>query len=247
MRAIFEFSGPKGVGKSTYVQLMVQELARETVSSGEPSNMVLLIDASSDLDLTRKMAPAAVEKTLAALVEKIKEEAPLSNEAMDSVFAQLAVSVDETTDLIPVGPLSSPLSVEGKNLLTYGLVRFLTQHYQFTVVDGFHDSIHQVLPKELLRSVVVVTPAMAVALPRLVVVKDAPPTPFVVLNRVSEGVLPKTLEEALDAGQVQLVGKIPEYEEAEIFEKYAPAAFANAMLRLDVPFQEAFNHLIVPR
>jgi cellulose biosynthesis protein BcsQ len=223
MQAIIEITGKAGVGKTTIATLFSEELAHTSS---------LFIDADSNQQLTRDLATQATQLTLAELFTK-HTEATSTREGIDWAFNDLTVSVGEDNELITVGQLPEALPETDLEKLRYGLNR-LIENYQYVIIDGYQPLLHQLLPEDHLRTLMLVTPVEfstwqpAAEAQRL-------HTPFLILNFYHQEALPPLMENALLQHQIKLVGKFPEYADREALEQTLPEDFKNCLLRLDIP------------
>jgi hypothetical protein len=223
MKAIIEVTGQPGSGKTCVVISLGEELTPASV---------LYIDASPDQQLTEALAPTSPEFTLGRLVSEHSAAAP-SREAVDWVFQDLTVPVGEEQELLAVGDLPLTLAEIPLQKLQYGLTR-LVQNYDYVILDGYHPLLHGVLPEESMQSLAIVTPqdfsGWHLGNGRAFV-----RTPALLLNQYNNEALPASLEEALQAQQIQLIGKLPHYPSEEERARQFSTAFGDCLLRLNIP------------
>jgi cellulose biosynthesis protein BcsQ len=224
MQAIIELIGMPGTGKTTLATLFSEELARASV---------LFIDATPDQQLTQALATESPQLTLGELFSR-PTEATSTREAIDWAFHDLTVGVGEDNELITVGELPEVLPLIAVEKIRYGLSR-LIENYKYVVIDGQQPILHQLLPDENLRTLILLTPE-EFATWQTPDESETLHTPALILNRYNQEPLPAALEEALVQHQVQLVGKLPLYATDEAFVQKLPEDFKNCLLRLDIPF-----------
>lgn len=222
--AVIEFLGEPGAGKTTLATVLGEELS---------SASILYVDASSDQRLTQILAPEEPAMTLADL---LRQPATTHREAIDWAFHDLTVSVDAEGDLLVLGELPENLAAADEERFRYGFTR-LADAYDYLIVDGFHSLLHRSLPEETLHTLVVLTPGQTShwQLP-----EGLMRTPSVILNKAGVEPLSPTLDAALQAGQVTLIGKLPFYATAEECIRRLPDDFKNSLLRLNIPLN--FSH-----
>ncbi len=166
---------------------------------------------------------------------------PVGREAIDWTFHDLTVSVGDENDLLTVGALPSALGAIEREKLRYGLNR-LIDAYDHIIVDGLHSVIHGLLPAETMRILHVLRPEQFHngGLPPVPAGEEASHatllhTPALLLNGYAEEPLPHALEEALQEGHIQLIGKIPRYDTPQDCSRHMPLDFQNGLLRLNIP------------
>ncbi|WP_303672564.1 hypothetical protein [Vampirovibrio chlorellavorus] len=223
MKAIIEVTGQPGSGKTSVVISLGEELTPASV---------LYIDASPDRQLTEALAPTLPELTLGRLVSEHSAAAP-SREAVDWVFQDLTVSVGEEQELLTVGELPLTLSEIQLQKLQYGLTR-LIENYDYVILDGHHPVLHGLLPEETLQLLDIVIPRDFSGW-RLTNGRAFVRTPALILNQYGNQDLPASLEEALQAQQIQLIGKLPHYPSEEERARQFSTAFGDCLLRLNIP------------
>lgn len=223
MKAIIEVTGKLGAGKTSVVITLGEELSPASI---------LYIDASLDQKLTLALAPNPPELTLGRLVSQNTETAT-SKEAVDWVFHDLAIPVGDEQELLTVGNLPENLQAFELERLKYGLTR-LIENYDYVVLDGHHPILHALLPEETLQLLEIVTPDdfSDWHIPNG---REFIHTPALILNRYHSEDLPSSLEDALSAQKVQLIGKLPDYPTAEDRIRQFSDAFSNCLLRLNIP------------
>lgn len=223
MKAIIEVTGQPGSGKTSVVISLGEELTPASV---------LYIDASPDQQLTEALAPTRPELTLGRLVSEHSAAAP-SREAVDWVFQDLTVSVGEEQELLTVGELPLTLSEIQLQKLQYGLTR-LIENYDYVILDGHHPLLRDLLAEETLQLLDIVTPqdfsGWHLGNGRAFV-----RTPALILNQYNNEDLPAALEDALQAQQIQLIGKLPHYPSEEERARQFSNAFGDCLLRLNIP------------
>jgi len=223
MQAIIELTGQPGTGKTTLATLFSEELARASV---------LFIDATPDRSLTTTLATEPPQLTLGDLFSQ-PTEATSTREGIDWAFHDLTVSVGEDNELMTVGDLPDLLTQMTIDKLKYGLSR-LIENYKFVVIDGFQPLLHQLLPDENLRTLILLTPEQF-ATWQPPDERESLHTPALILNHYKQEPFPPALEKALEQHQLQLVGKLPTYTSNEAFSQKLPDDFKNCLLRLDIP------------
>lgn len=223
MKAIIEVTGKLGAGKTSVVITLGEELAPASI---------LYIDASPDQKLTLALAPTPPELTLGRLIDQSADSAA-SREAVDWVFHDLTIPVGEEQELLTVGHLPENLQPAELDRLKYGLTR-LIENYDYVLLDGHHPVLHALLPEETLQLLELVTPD-DFADWKIPNGRAFIHTPALILNRYNGETLPEQLDAALTAQQVQLIGKLPRYETAEDRIRQFSDAFANCLLRLNIP------------
>jgi cellulose biosynthesis protein BcsQ len=218
---IIEFTGADTAGKTTLAIALSDELAPASI---------LLVDASPDQKLTQLLAPQDPPLTLAQV---LTQKHTGTREATDWAFNDLTVNVGEENDLLTVGALDATLGVSERERLRYGLTR-LADAYDYVIIDGYHPLLHQLLPDENMRILMILTPGQLTswALPGT---GESVATPSLILNQYSDEPLPDDLEAALTQGNARLVGKLPRYATSEACQKQLPDDFRNCLLRLNIP------------
>lgn len=223
MLAVIELHGPTGAGKTTIANLLAEELA--------PAN-ILLVDASPDRKLTTLLAPTPPSLTVSDLLESA-QTASTHREAIDWAFSDLTVPAGADQDVLTVGALGDTLMPLAQERLSYGFKRLIAT-YDYVIVDGYHPRIHALLPEEFLRALLVLKPEHLEAY--LPSEEDAAlATPALLLNQATQGSLPPVLEQVLLQGRVQLIGRLPTYDDADRDAERLSANFRNCLLRLNIP------------
>ncbi len=224
MYAIIELNGENGAGKTTLATALGVELSPASV---------LFIDASLDQKLTQTLSLAPPTITLARLFSQTPENTRLNEdrEAIDWAFNDLTVTAGEDQDVLTVGGLETELPPAARDKLHYGLTR-LIEAYDYVIIDDHHPLIHQLLPDENLRTLIVLTPTH--------IKHWQPPaetvrTPSLILNQYDNEPLPEHLETVLRQGQAKLIGKLPRYATPEDCIRRLPDDFRNCLLRLNIP------------
>jgi hypothetical protein len=233
LQGILEWVGPRGVGKTTLIEcLMERIIAPERADDG---GSVLLLDASSDQALSRRHGGPEL-LSVAELMTRMMTTPPRNQEAIDLAFAELPSPVSETMDLVCLGPLSSKISVEARDWLAYGLGRLLRNQYAFVIIDGYHEMLHALLPEDLNQPLIVLTPQFANVLPNLAVLNQTARVPALLLNRISPGrsELPESVTQMLAERQVRLIGQLADYGDSPAGNTLAEA-FYHCLPRLDFP------------
>jgi molybdopterin-guanine dinucleotide biosynthesis protein len=233
MQGILEIIGPKGTGKTTLASLVGQEFSGQELSGQN----ILLIDASPNLGLTTQLAIQPGQTTLSQLARTLAgQDAPQNTEALDWSFHDLILHVRGELDLVILGSLPTELPQAVEKQLAYGLGRLL-EHYDYVVIDGFHERFRQWLPEELLRTLIVLTPDNELKDTINWDAIDPSKTQPVIINRTGSGKLPEALETLIEDRNLNLVGKLPEYTTQEDRIRELPAAFHNCVLRLNLPLK----------
>lgn len=223
MKAIIEVTGKLGAGKTSTVITLGEELSPASV---------LYIDASLDQKLTLALAPNPPELTLGKLIDQ-STGAAASREAVDWVFHDLAMPVGDEQELLTVGHLPENLQPTELDRLKYGLTR-LIENYDYVILDGQHPVLHALLPAETLQLLDIVTPSDFTGWQRPQE-QGFLHTPALILNRYNGEELPPELDQAITNQQIQLIGKLPNYETAEDKIRHFSNAFENCLLRLNIP------------
>ncbi len=227
MNRILQIVGPSGAGKTTVADLLVHELAPAAV---------LVVDASVDPQISRRLTLAQPRQTLRQLMEQFESRPANTQEGVDWAFHDLVVSVGEDIDLLSLGALPEHLREPAEEKLTYGLNR-LMGNYDYVVIDGFHPTLNRLIKdREPMRIIAVTTPEGGeLDFKALAPVR----TPVVILNRAPEAGLPEPfnsrLDRAIEQGDVRLIGRLPEYPDPDARIREMPAVFHNILLRLDLP------------
>lgn len=237
MLGVMQVIGCLHAGKTTLSDLLLHEL---TAHHPGPVS-VLALDASPDQRLTHRLRVNAPPLSLADVAERFLEKPETSNEAIDWMFHDLAQHVGEEIELVTVGHLPARLSPAVEKMMTYGFKR-VVQAYDYVVMDGAHPFVSACLPEELVKTLVVISPQHW----EHEYLKETPAgkTPAVIVNQCQEGIvstritgpLGAVLDDALEAGRIRLIGKLPIYPSQDVLEKELPPAFHNCLLRLDLPF-----------
>lgn len=223
MKAVIELAGSLGAGKTSVALALGEALAPAPI---------LYIDASPDQKLTTALAPKPPELTLGRLLSQNMDGVG-SREAVDWAFHDLTVPVGHEQELMTVGHFPATIEPLAESKLHYGLTR-LIENYDYVVIDGHHAVLQRLMPEEPLRVLDIVTPEDFTqwVLP---VEREYVHTPALILNRYSDEALPASLETALQTHQIQLIGKLPRYQNPEDRLRQFSDAFADCLLRLNIP------------
>jgi energy-coupling factor transporter ATP-binding protein EcfA2 len=233
LKRVIELVGPKGCGKSS----VLQQLARHCATDGP----VLLIDASSDLQLSRGVFPNLAESDLLGpSLEKLQGTVSFTNATHDHLlsdqfFTELSRPMAPDVDVLSVGALPKQFSSSASTVFNYGFPRLLRQ-YAYVLVDGYHEGIHVMLPTENYFPLIVVSPAFAEVLPKLSIFQTSVVTPFLILNQWGEEPLPEVIDTMIQAEQVHFAGKIPKFDTLVMPSDPFRQACDNCMMRLDIPY-----------
>lgn len=238
MKAILQIIGPRGVGKTTLCTMLLHWIGEQ----GKRGITTLALDASPGEQLTQQMTLSKSANNICLLAKRFTEKPTQPNEAIDWAFNDMVVSIDQEIDLLPLGPLGKQYPTGIEKMLDYGLSR-LIEAYDFVVVDGEHPILERHLPAEVVKPLIIITPERWDK-SLLLKENDYAQTPAVIVNQCGEqalssrllGDLGETLDTALDAGQIRLIGKLPFYTSEAALEKDLPQVFYNCLLRLDLPF-----------
>lgn len=227
MKAIIELMGPFGSGKTTLASLFAEEWGHAHM---------LFVDASGDQRLTQMLSPQPPSLSVAQLLNQHQEALSSNRESVDWAFHDLTVGIGEEMDLMTVGALPESIPAPALEILRYGLTRLLDT-YTYVVVDGLQPVIHQCLNETYLHSVLILTPENAQNWQKesMSSVHTLP----LILNQFGDEPLPSALDQALRAGDLQLVGKLPRYASSEARIRQLGDDFHNVLLRLNIPFNLA--------
>lgn len=226
MRAILVIDGPHGSGKTTLSGLLAEELAPAST---------LLIDTCPQQALTLQQSPNPTPLTVAHLLHSQQEVTSGTKEAIDWGFHDVLVPLGEEIELLTLGALSAPLSPADQDKLHYGLSRLIA-NYDYVVLDGTHPALWAALPLEHVLLLYVLTPTCFPHWTPPLDLTRSGSTPCLILNQYGQEPLPPALADALQQGDIQLIGKIPRYETRKELVDRLSDDMQGGLFRLNIPF-----------
>jgi energy-coupling factor transporter ATP-binding protein EcfA2 len=238
MPPIIELAGIPGCGKTTLSACLSELLYQQKM---------LLIDTDPEqqlvFSLTQQLASITLADVLASMENKLGNSLGNSQESVDWSFNELPVSINETQDILAMGLLPlSPLSVMAFEKLQYGLGR-LIQSYDLVVVDGQSLVLKQLFPNQEIQSIELLLPEQP-SLWRLPETCSSLHTHAIILNQsgTQQFELPPELNAALQQGSIQLLGRLPHYEDESALQQNMPILLKQCLLRLNTsfPFESCF-------
>ncbi|MBX2860008.1 MAG: hypothetical protein KTR14_02145 [Vampirovibrio sp.] len=231
-KGILQLIGPRHAGKTTLCELFLQEFSAQHI---------LAVDATQDQGLSYRLTLDNPPKPVSGLIDSLTSLPPDNHEAIDWAFHDLVHPVKEEADLLLLGNLSQDCLPGVLKKLTFGFTRLLDS-YDYVVIDGSDPFLTRCLshlPPDLLQTVVVVSPSTTQQEWGDLSQALSGQSPALVLNYATEASgssvpVPVFIEQALEAGDFHLVGKLPTYASAEDRIKEMPEMFKNCLLRLEL-------------